>query len=78
MRANLIYLDKQIDVNNDIIKELNDKEKSVRRLVSKRVVSPMDEVDAKVQILEQKIELSKNTITKIAITKGIQILTEEE
>ena len=77
MRSNLIYLDEQITENNEAIKELTDKEKSVSKLVSKRVVSPIEGNEAKIDLLSQKIELDKNSITKIAITKGIEILTEE-
>lgn len=78
MRSNLIYLDEQIDENNITIKELIDKEGSMHKLVSKKIASPIEENEAKVELLNQKIELSKNSITQIAITRGIQILTEEE
>lgn len=78
MRSNLIYLDDQIDENNNSIKELTDKEKSTHKLAAKKIVSPIEENNAKVELLNQKIEYAKNSITQIAITKGIQILTEEE
>ena len=77
MRTNLMYLDEQINENSDAIKELTDKEKSVRKLVSKRVASPIEGNEAKIDLLNQQIELDKNSITKNAITKGIKILTEE-
>ena len=35
MRSNLIYLDDQIDENNNSIKELTDKEKSTHKLATK-------------------------------------------
>lgn len=75
MRSNLIYLDKQIENNKKIIKELTEKQKSVHRLVSKQLASPIEENEANIELLEQEIELTKNSITAIAITKGIQILT---
>ncbi len=78
MRSNLMYLDEQIDENSTAIKELTDKENSTHKLVNKRLASPIEENNAKVELLNQKIELSKNSITQIAITRGIQILTEEE
>ena len=78
MRSNLIYLDEQISDNNVILSELSDKEKSVHKLLSKRLISPIEENDVKIEKLNQKIEFEKNTATKVAITKGIQILTEEE
>ena len=77
MRSNLIYLDEQLEENHHVVEELTDKSKSVHKLVSKRVVSPIEENDVKIELLNQKIELDKNSITHIAITKGIEILTEE-
>lgn len=75
MRSNLLYLDKQLENNNAIIKELIDKQKSVHRLVSKKLASPIDENDVTIELLEQKIEYIKNSLTSVAITKGIQVLT---
>lgn len=75
MRSNLLYLDKQLENNNAIIKELTDKQKSVHRLVSKKLASPIDENDVTIELLEQKIEYIKNSLTSVAITKGIQVLT---
>ncbi len=77
MRSNLIYLDKQVSENVYTIDELTDKEKSVHKLASKKIVSPIEENEVKINLLNQKIEYEKNSITQIAITKGIQILTEE-
>ena len=77
MRSNLIFLEEQIDENNDMLKELTDKEKSVHRLVSKKLVSPIEENDAKIELLNQQIEFDKNSTTQTAIKKGIEILTEE-
>ena len=77
MRSNLIYLDEQISENNDILSELTDKEKSVHKLLSKKLVSPIDENDAKIEVLNEQIEYDKNSVTHTAIMKGIEILTEE-
>ena len=77
MRSNLIYLNEQIQENDKVSKELNDKEKSMHKLASKRLISPIEENSAKVEVLENKIEHEKNMVTSIAITKAIQILTEE-
>ena len=76
MRSNLIYLDKQIDDTNKMIDELTDKELSVKRLVAKKLATPIDENEAKIKLLEQHIELEKNSITELAIQRGIQILTQ--
>lgn len=75
MRSNLLYLDKQIETNNNIIKELTDKQKSIHRLVAKKLATPMDENDVTIELLEQQIELVKNSMTSIAITKGLEVLT---
>ncbi len=77
MRSNLIYLNEQNEENNQITKMLLDKEKATHRLVSKKIISPIEENDVKVSILEHNIEAEKNRITADAITKGIQILTTE-
>lgn len=76
MRSNLIYLDKQVDETNKMIDELTNKQTSVRRLVSKKLASPIEENEAKIKLLEQHIELEKNSITECAIQRGIQILTQ--
>jgi len=75
MRSNLLYLDKQIENNKKIIKELVDKQKSVNRLAAKKLATPMDVNDVNIELLEQEIEYTKNSITSTAITKGIQVLT---
>lgn len=77
MRSNLIYLDEQIDENNKAIVELSDKEKSLKKLSSRKLISAIEENDAMIDLLNKQIELDKNTITHTAITRGIQILTEE-
>lgn len=77
MRSNLMYLDEQIEENEKIVSELTDKEKSVHKLVSKKLSSPIEENEAKIELLNQKIELEKNMITANAIVRGIQELTIE-
>ncbi len=77
MRSNLMYLDEQLDENNNAIKELTDKENSSKRLAGKKLITPMELNDVKIELINQQIELYKNETTHTAITKGIQILTEE-
>ena len=77
MRANLMYLDEQLDANEKAVAELTDKEKSMRRLASKKLVSPIEEDEARIELLNSQIEIEKNSITHTALTRGIQILTEE-
>ena len=76
MRSNLMYIEEQLDNNTTIIEELNEKNKSMAKLAKKKLVSPIDENDVKIELLEQTIEYEKNKVTQIALTKGIQILTD--
>lgn len=75
MRSNLIYLDKQIVVDEKRAAELKDKEKSIKRLTEKRELTPIEHNEAKIELLEQEIELIKNKATTLAIAKAIQALT---
>ncbi len=77
MRSNLIFLEEQINGNKIMLTQLADKEKSIHKMVTKKIISPTEENDVKIEILNQQIEYEKNNITKTAITKGIEILTEE-
>jgi outer membrane protein TolC len=75
MRTNLIYIDKQVDLNKKTVKELMEKQKSVKRLVDKKVATPIEENEVAIELLQAQIELEKNSITSNAIVRGIQILT---
>jgi len=77
MRQNLVYLDEQINENNLILNELKNKENSIKKLASKKLATPIEANEVKIEFLNQEIELNKNSITQNAITKGIEILTEE-
>ena len=77
MRSNLIWLDKQVSENVYTLDELKDKEKSMNKLASKKLVSPIEKNEAKIELLNEQIEFFKNSITQVAITKGIEILSEE-
>ena len=77
MRANLMYLDEQLDANEKAIIELTDKEKSMRKLASKKLISPIEQDEARIELLNSQIEIEKNSITHTALMRGIQILTEE-
>ena len=76
MRSNLHWLDKQIENNQNIIKELSDKEVSTNKLLSKRLISPIDANDVKISLLKEKIDYEKNKATEVATLKGIQTLTD--
>lgn len=78
MRSNLIYLDEQVSENSQMIEELTDKENSLSKLASKKLVSPIEYNDSKIELLNQQIEYDKNSITQNALTRGIEILTEEQ
>ena len=76
MRSNLIYLDEQVTLNTNAINTIKNKEKSTQRLVAKKLTTPMDLNDIKIELLQQEIELEKNKITANSIKRGIQILTD--
>ena len=78
LRSNMMYLEKQISKNEDIVKELNEKNKNYTRLVSSKLASNMELNDTRVELLEQKIDLEKNKTTFIATVRGIEILTTDE
>ena len=75
MRSNLVYLDEQIETDEKLTKELKDKENSIKRLLDKKVATPIEFNETKIQLLEHQIELEKNLATTIAISKAIQALT---
>ena len=76
LRHNLVYEDDQIKTDNEILKSLNEKVSNQTRLLSKKLISPTELNDAKIEKLEQEIELTKDNLMKFAIVKSIQILTE--
>lgn len=77
MRTNYIYLNKQIEADEILTNELENKEKSIKKLVDKKVSTPIELNETKIQLLEQKIEFNKNSTTTIAIQKAIQALTTQ-
>lgn len=78
LRSNMIYINNEIECNEKILKELSEKDKSLNRLVIRRIISPIEQNDAKVQLLEQKIDYENNKLNAIAILYGIQTLTMNE
>ena len=75
MRSNLLYLENQKEISDNIIIELEDKEKSTQRLVDNKLASPMELNRVKVELLEQLIEYEKNASTVLGTLKAIQTLT---
>jgi len=75
MRGNLFYLEKQAQDSNLAYKELFEKEKSLEKLLDKKVISPIELNESKIETLKQKIEYEKNAITTVAIQKAIQTIT---
>lgn len=78
LRGNMIYMNEQIECNEKILNELTEKDKSLNRLVSKRIISPIERNDSKIQLLEQKTNYENNRATATAIMLGIQALTTYE
>lgn len=75
MRSNLFFMEKQANANKEALDELIKKEKSQKRLLDKKVITPMEWNETRIELLQQKIEYEKNAVTFIAILKGIQTLT---
>lgn len=78
LKSNFLYLDEQIKKNEEIIQKLNEKEKTNQRLYSKRIINPMELNNAKIELLEEINEITKNKTTAISIAKGVSILTGSE
>ncbi len=76
MRSNLMWLKNQSEADSKIIDELTDKNKSKKRLKSSQLLSPIEENDSKIELLEAHIEYAKNNITQTAILNGIKTLVE--
>ena len=75
MRSNLVYLDKQIEVDTTLSNELEKKQKAVKKLTDKHISTPIELNEVNIQLLEQQIELEKNIATNIAIQRAIHTLT---
>lgn len=75
MRTNLIYLDKKLENNDRIISELTEKEANSKKLLSQRIISPIDANQVKIDLLKEKSDFERNKITKVATLKGIEALT---
>lgn len=75
MRSNLYYLEKQIDNNETIIKELEEKDESTDRMLAKRLVSPIESNEVKISLLKEQVDYERNKATEIATLKGLQTLT---
>ena len=73
----LLYLIQQLEADKNLINELEQKQKSTKRLVEKREVSPIELNEVKIQMLEQQIEYEKNISTNTAIAKAIKALTTD-
>ncbi len=50
----------------------------MHKRVSKQVVSPGEENEAKIEVINEKIEYAKNSITHASLARGIEILTKED
>ena len=75
MRSNLIYLQQQTITSQKAFDELKDKEKAVKKLVDKKISTPLELNQAKIDALTLQVECIKHSITSIATLKAIQTLT---
>ena len=55
--------------------KLTEKEKSVNRMLAKRLVSPIESNEVKINLLKEQVEYEKNKATEVATLKGLQTLT---
>ena len=76
LKSNYFWLNNQIAQNEEIVKELKDKNTSKTRLLDKKLISKIESNDAKIELLESDIERVKNTTTAVGILNGIQALIE--
>jgi len=74
LKSNYFWLSNQIAQNNEIEKELKDKNSSKTRLLDKKLISKIESNDAKIELLESNIEKVKNTTTAVGILNGINAL----
>lgn len=75
LRTNYTYMQEQLNENASILEKLKETEKNTNRMLSKGIVSPIDLMQAKIDVLEEQIEFEKNKTTLNSIIKAIQILT---
>lgn len=75
MRSNLYYVEKQIDNSEVIVSELSEKDENTKKLLSKRLVSPIEANIATIELLKEQMELEKNKTLRTALLKGIEELT---
>lgn len=75
MRNNLMYVQQQTICSKNALKELKDKEKSIKKLVDKKISTPIELNETKIETLNQEIEYIKNSVTSVATLKAIQIIT---
>lgn len=74
LKSNYFYLNEQMKENENILAELNKKGDINKRLLSKRLIGPIDLLNVEIEILEEKSEFLKNKITAASVSKGIEIL----
>lgn len=77
MRSNIINLNSQLENDEVIQKNLNEKYNAANKLLSKRMISPMEVNNAKIEILKEQNEFIKNKVAISATEKGIEALTRE-
>ena len=76
MRSNLFYLEKQMENNKVIISELKEKDKNTKKLLSKRLISPLEANQVTIDLLKEQMEYEKNKTFHVALLKGIEELTK--
>ena len=77
MRSNIINLNNQIDSDKEIQKNLTHKYNAFNKLLSKRMTTPVEVNNAKIELLKEENEFIKNQVAINATTKGIEALVQE-
>lgn len=77
LRSNLSFLKQQSSLYQATIAQLLDKEHSTKKLLQKKLISPIEYNQTQIDTLEEQINFEKNRITIISMIKAIEILTKE-
>ena len=77
MRSNIINLNSQIDADKEIQKNLTYKYNAINKLFSKRMTTPIEVNNAKIELLKEDNEFIKNQVAINATTKSIEALVRE-
>ena len=73
--ANLNANNHQLTASNEMVKDLSEKESATEKMCTNRLISPVELNNAKVMLLEEKIENLKYKTFVVAIKRSLEVLT---